>query len=892
MFLFPSSHLVWKEYRTQRSLWLAIVAMAVLLACLLQWIRLVSPSLDMQPAGFSFFALAFPPIFAWAAACMLFAGEHEQETFPFLSAQPVPARDVFLAKLVSIVAGVLLLIPPLGLLDLWLSAGQPVYGASLARYAWLNMGLTSLELSAWSILFSLLLHRVIHALLAAAAAESAMVITLFVIHDTFFSGVHQYSDAPIVGTLLPRFLVSLLVFGGAFYLGRTWFDEPRWGRGGVADAISGSWIVRWHPESRGMAQLLWQSVRQSAWMLMVTAVLTLLLGFWVRRSLILPPTQPPGWHVTLAYLLIPISGLAGLLAFLPDQAARRYPYFAEHAVGPGRIWVSRQLTALLLPLGWLLLALLVGVMNVSAESSWWPTGHRPASLSPVQQVLWDLSGIFWASLLLYSVGQTVSLFVRSPVLAVAIGLFLGAVLFVAHVLLLHLCVPGSIWSFPLSMALLAVTRRSIRPWVEQVQTWPERFRKGALVGIPLLIVVAAISVYRVYEIPQVTHLMPALSRLRIAPSPQATETARMYAELIQKMHVPPGHPGDIEKIGELFLTATRQDEAWFPPEHVSQLPARLSPAEIQVLQMLPSHITQLRSVVGQRMLDLTEDAALDAALEYPLALARMSHQWATFARSFQLYSAHQLDTAAADLIARWAASDTMTLAQLERASREAQRIWRDDWDLQQVRQRDYLSAKDLWSGRQELWFIGGVAQPTEDFARLRRTTRWLLPMEYARIHRILDNWFLFGEYSSQVHFWSQATPLMQSAIHLPPDLPGSPFMTQLVGTRRQRLTVLQLQLGLKAYYLDQGRYPDSLNELLSWDERRGLIADPPDRNQWFYLPTGVTRNLHFQGWEIGDVPAEIPAGHPLIWSPGPRRRNLETFLHSSEEHGHTYYPVP
>src|SRR5690606_19105220 len=88
MFSFASSqHLFWKEYRTQRSLWAAILLLALLFGVLLvSWGTLAGPSGGASRGAIFFAMLAFPPVYAWACGALLFAGEHDQETFDFLRA--------------------------------------------------------------------------------------------------------------------------------------------------------------------------------------------------------------------------------------------------------------------------------------------------------------------------------------------------------------------------------------------------------------------------------------------------------------------------------------------------------------------------------------------------------------------------------------------------------------------------------------------------------------------------------------------------------------------------------------------------------------------------------------------------------------------------------------
>ena len=160
--------LFWKEYRSQRALW---IAMALLTAFLL-WL-IFEFSLDPRERTLALFriAVAFPALYALGCAAMLFAGEQEAETFEFLRSLPLSAWQVLVSKIVPALLGVVSLLGLTWLLAAWLNAWKlPDARENLPM--WATFGLSGLEMFLWATFFSLLLKRVLMAAILGVAAAS------------------------------------------------------------------------------------------------------------------------------------------------------------------------------------------------------------------------------------------------------------------------------------------------------------------------------------------------------------------------------------------------------------------------------------------------------------------------------------------------------------------------------------------------------------------------------------------------------------------------------------------------------------------------------------------------------------------------------------------------
>lgn len=87
----------WKEYRLQRPLWLVVAALAVLTG-LLTFACSLNPF--FTTVTLRYIALATPALYALGCGAMLFAGEHETETYEFQRSLPTRASSLLIGKVV------------------------------------------------------------------------------------------------------------------------------------------------------------------------------------------------------------------------------------------------------------------------------------------------------------------------------------------------------------------------------------------------------------------------------------------------------------------------------------------------------------------------------------------------------------------------------------------------------------------------------------------------------------------------------------------------------------------------------------------------------------------------------------------------------------------------
>ena len=172
--------IAWKEYRTQRALWIVIAALGVFL--------LAMHDLNSHnPVKAEFLvstAAMVAALFALSSTATLFAREREDETFSFLRQLPSPGTRIYAAKLAVVLAGVILVwgLLLLGGAAVWKIGRGDLFTAVTLKtaYQWQRWGVAVFEALAWGVLCSLLVRRVIVAVLLAASGAVVEAVLLSV----------------------------------------------------------------------------------------------------------------------------------------------------------------------------------------------------------------------------------------------------------------------------------------------------------------------------------------------------------------------------------------------------------------------------------------------------------------------------------------------------------------------------------------------------------------------------------------------------------------------------------------------------------------------------------------------------------------------------------------
>lgn len=490
--------IVWKEYRQIRSFWLALFALGTLL-------QVLPPMFEFIPAD-SLLRVGWviATLFAVGCAGTIFAREYEDGTFDYLRMLPSVGRTVFAGKLLLAVVATLLLLAALfavasvvttvsgqarghGLADLDKFSDFRMHG-EFARM-W---GVAVVEAIAWGTFFSLVLRRPLQATLVAVATASVCAQLAMSIAAPSMRGILDGGYSPAAPY---RLLLAVLVLVIDFQLAKSWLrgntvQWSLWPKSHAEQAIpqvasfTATATAR-HGISTILGRLVWQELHES-W-----RMIAMLCG----ASLLIPPALTAGFDrggmATVSMIgLIFWAALMGVFVYRGDQRRSQFRFFTDRGVRPSQVWLSRQLiwaTSLMtwvvaVSLGWFL------IVYVSTHGSVDAVTHFGG--------YWELPSVFVVLcfvVLAYIAGQYTSIFIRSGILSGLAGIILTAAMsgWTALMMLLHVPIWWSV--APIVLALLIGSWSRTGDWLAENRTWRAWLKAGALVGVPLAMILLADS---------------------------------------------------------------------------------------------------------------------------------------------------------------------------------------------------------------------------------------------------------------------------------------------------------------------------------------------------------------------------------------------------------------
>ena len=529
----PFGRMFWKEYRQQRALWLAILALGLIGQLVL---RLVLPlGREVVEVLFSV-PLSMPVFYLIGSSAMLFALEREERTSDWLVSLAAPPKWTLLAKCgftfvstltLSIVMLLWAMVLTLGErlpLDDWGAPEVSVWWGSVAVAIW--FGAVLLFFFAWGTLGSLTGRRVVEAVPLALLwwllipslpmAAFALWCSTFVSSPWFPADRDRYIG---IGMGV-AFLVVLIT---DVWLG--W----RWCRGQYVDAgcldnlnerLTARWGWRTKRVSRVLARvesefsgwrvwqrLVWQERhRESLHRLLLAvvcavAVMLPLFSLFQRDS------------ITFAIIgliaILPVS--MGVLGFRFDVQGQQLRFLANRGVSPLAIWLAKH--AVWLPracwipvvcwgVAWLAEWMLIpGAFDTSILEQNYLREGRHHVMFVTGKWLPHWQTVMWFILLSYGAGQLASLLLRRFVLAAAVSLMLVGLLAGWLALMAHLDVPLWWSSGCLVVWMLVVTKWYSHHWLLERQTWAVTGCLAAALLFPPFVVAGVVANYRWLEVP-------------------------------------------------------------------------------------------------------------------------------------------------------------------------------------------------------------------------------------------------------------------------------------------------------------------------------------------------------------------------------------------------------
>ena len=506
-------HLFWKELRQQWHVWVALF----LGTLLFQLIPIVF-RYEMVPgtANFVFaIGMVMAACFSVASAGILFAGEVEEGTADRLRQLPISTATLALGKITFSVAATCLL-----LLATWVVGAGIVVGArgdlAAINYDEFAIHETSLlSLFLWSLLFSLLLQRVLNVLAIAVACELATrgIVSNILPESRDFS-IHVLVEAAIFSILLAAIVWSLQI----------WHRRPT-RLGGLRrmtigfsrrkSRLSGSRWLQWAatrgtPTARLYAVLVWKELRTAIpFAVLVGAAGLVLIGC--------SPWSPmPINYVFLATL----PALCGIMVFTSERYQDTYLFHTHRGVSPAMLWTIKNafwltLTTLLWVVFYLF-DLSMGVMVRSFPGGQISFAHAVEGLfqqwmrqigtaPPGGELVLSHQLAYAGTLILgqFAIGQLASFWFRRTVIVWAVAI-LGCIIWILGLMFGALFdVSYAVTLVPLGLLWFLATLRTGHIWLEGARPRWRVATQIAWVVFPVLICTGASLGARVFQVPDI-----------------------------------------------------------------------------------------------------------------------------------------------------------------------------------------------------------------------------------------------------------------------------------------------------------------------------------------------------------------------------------------------------
>ncbi len=880
--------LIWKEFRLQRALW---IAMALLTAMLLFLIHVFALNSTERFCWQLLVGLALPALYCLGCGAMLFAGEREAGTYEFQRSLPVGAKTVFAAKMVFALVSAAAMFALAGLALAMLHPGTVVnpvelqhkFAVALAK----RMPVLGLEMLLWATFFSLLLRRVLVAAVLGVAVAS--------FHFDLTRGWYSHFWGKDLWVAPELVILTVVVALADLWLGIRWFREKceRRERPTQSALAAGAtaWTARFLQPDRLMTigRLVWQHWWQT-WRLTVVligATMLPLAVICIGRLV----TSHSWWdmsgggvdsvnHCVFFFGIVPAFvgvSLLGLIAFHADQWGRGYRFLADRGAAPKNVWLSRQLVcwasaAAALP------ALLAAALFLSPTAIDLINGGE---LPVARLITATCIMVIGYVILSVAAGQLCSMFFHSGILAGLFSIILTLVL-AGWCGLMWLWGVSWLWSMlPIPLALLLATRLRVRDWLLERNTFRAWLFPGLALAIPTVVLLVAVPLYRVYQIPLVD---PGFSPEEFARemTPEERTTFEQYEQAIQK--------SDTSREEALSLAIKASRGTLFDPE------GKLSST---------NGILNLAVLLIESTEELERGGKLDEALERYLAAIRIAGQcrdWYQFrledywtAGDFAYYT----ESRVYKRLPSWAAHPDQTPERMLDAQRQLEEL-AADYSINNTIKRNYVQLRRYIEGDPEAI---QVFESPEQVRRENWAMFWLrLPWERARCRRILNMWIrnmltlserVDREARSGQRLWwhniaANRNPPYKpwNALHfyvlddLIEDIPFALWGD--IRIHRQRAAIeterraVRVILALEAWKLQHGSLPKTLDELVGpcLDQ---LPNDPYTGKPFLYFPEGLPASLIWCQVSICSLSAdfEMTAHKPFIWSAGTKVRPIE-----------------
>ncbi|MGL4941867.1 MAG: hypothetical protein ACRC46_01595 [Thermoguttaceae bacterium] len=498
--------LIWKEFRQQISLAVAIVAVTLFL----QFLAFAIAVIDRRPtAGLPWMMSVFwiTISYAWGASATLFSRELEEGTADFLRRLPISSRLLLAAKLTWLVGSTLAVGVVLTVISsLWiLGTGGDTSSEQIVGV----FGVAIFEAMAWGLFFSVRSKSQVHSLLMSGLVAGS--VAFFVVMIMTPNGNSPMLDA-YANAALPRLAVAGVVFMIAVWNARRWLVTSS--RVTVSSITAKNLTPRDEqrlaatPPRGEMRWLVWHAVRQSRTLFRIVSLVlaviavaaTVAVIYIIRRGEMRDGELSAEMLFQLALLFVAGEFVAIVFSastFWRDNTSGAAAMLTQHGVAPGKLWWSRIIAFGGFYVAGVLPLLMAVALILAANNKIGIYTFLLCDESPLCSLVLLLSIFF--------VGQWISLTTRSIINSIILTVASFCGLFFACVAVkVLLGLPAFLWTFvPLWIACLLASRLFVSDWQRGRANWATWWKTRSPIILTVAAIFVAVPFVRVYSIPYV-----------------------------------------------------------------------------------------------------------------------------------------------------------------------------------------------------------------------------------------------------------------------------------------------------------------------------------------------------------------------------------------------------
>jgi ABC-type transport system involved in multi-copper enzyme maturation permease subunit len=543
--------MIWKEYRSIRVIWIAVLFLGLLVQYSMYWSFRNSHGWSFRNHSLLVLSVAIPLCFVIGCILQMFSGEKSDRTFSYLLFLPIRPSVLLIGKILfSVVLAVLMAIPMIFLAN-YLSNNINYLEYDIHR---------NFPLAIWSYSMPIRLFAIaiLCSLVASSAHKALFMIIAFGIFDTLLPeflvhnrilGIFSLSFSRLIFiSYMVLLFPSLMVYN--IVLLRPWLRritplEIKRPRLGINLKIFRSRIIAkeyfHNPLQRSVHRFFWKEWRTLRWV--AGLVLIAIISFATFHIFHQYALGSPDYHhftraldddnyyypyrfflmitmitVTVAPILLLLSPL---FIFQGEHQNKNYQFLSDRGISPGLYWIMKQA----LWFAPLLLTAFIAHIFVKLNM----VNMRTPDLRELG--ILDFSLIYYHVLLIYSAFQFVSFISSRLFVTLLLSVLSATVIFFLSEFIRYSNVPHSLVFLPLSIILLFSTYARTPFWLTEKRGW--KSWKLSCITTVVVIPLMYISVIK-YRLAEVPVLVRSGSAYLLPPGNFVTPTQSTFLGNVQK----------------------------------------------------------------------------------------------------------------------------------------------------------------------------------------------------------------------------------------------------------------------------------------------------------------------------------------------------------------------